>query len=99
MSDEEAPTTMHHRAGDPPIKVTREIPLPWLVGVIIGLIVQAVSVWIGVQSQGDAIKSLTAEIKELRASVAAGGLQAVRIEVRVEDHERRLQQLERVTAK
>lgn len=86
---------MHHRAGDPPLKVTREIPLPWLIGVVVGLIVQAVTVWVSVQALGETTRALTVEVKELRAAAAAGGIQGVRMEVQVADHERRLQHLER----
>lgn len=88
-----------HRNTDPPVKITREIPLPWLIGIVVSLIVQAVMVWVGQQAQGDAIKALTVEVKELRTAAAAGGLKTVEHDLTLKDHERRLQVLERFGAK
>lgn len=86
---------MRTRTNDPPMRITREIPLPWLIGIVVTLIVQGVTVWLGQQQQGDALKALTAEVKELRAAAATGGLKTVEHALRLEDHERRLQALER----
>jgi hypothetical protein len=85
---------MKQRAEDPPLKITREIPLPWLIGLGVGLIVQAVTVWVGQQAQGQAIKDMTVELRELRAAAAAGGLKTVEHDLKLADHERRLQVLE-----
>lgn len=84
------------RNSDPPVKITREIPLPWLIGIVVGLIVQAVTVWIGQQTQGKAVDGLTVEIKELRAAAAQGGIKTVEHDLKIIDHERRIQTLERV---
>lgn len=89
----------NHRPNDPPVKITREIPLPWLIGIVVSLIVQAVMVWVGQQNQGDAIKALTVEVKELRQAAAAGGIKTVELDLTLKDHERRLQVLERYGAK
>jgi hypothetical protein len=84
-----------HRADDPPMmKVSREIPLPWLVGIAFGLIVQAVTMWVSQQAQGQAIRDMTVELKELRAAAATGGLKTVEHDLTLKDHERRLQSLE-----
>lgn len=83
---------MQHRADDAgPIKVTRDIPLPWLVTVVGGIVVQAVLTWQGQQDQAKLIQNLTAEVREMRASLNQGGLKAVEHEMKLADHERRLQ--------
>lgn len=90
---------MRHRKDDPPVKITREVPLPWLIGGTVGLIVQAVTLWIGQQNQGQAIKDMLMEVRELRASAAAGGLKTVEHTLKLEDHERRIGALETKQAK
>lgn len=84
----------HHRQGDPPLKVTREIPLPWLAGVIVGLIVQAVTVLLTQQNQSQAIKDMTTELRELRAEARAGGIKTVEHDLKLSEHERRITKLE-----
>lgn len=86
--------TMKTRASDPPIKISREIPLPWLIGLVCGLVFQAIVMWTGQQAQGQAIKEMTAELKELRAAVQAGDIKSVEHRIRLDDHERRMQALE-----
>lgn len=81
----------HHRLSDPePVRITREIPLAWLIGVSAGLLVQAVTLYIGQQTQAEAIRALSAEVKELRVMVQAGNLKDVEYGLRIDDHERRL---------
>ena len=84
----------HHRAGDPPLKVTREIPLPWLISIVAGLAFQGVTVWLGQQSQGQAIRDMSTELRELRTEARAGGLKTVEHELKLSDHERRITALE-----
>lgn len=88
-----------HRADDPPLmKVSREIPLPWLVGIAFGLVVQAVTMWVAQQNQQQAIRDMTIELKELRTAAGNGGLAVERmageinaLKVRVDGIDRRLQ--------
>ena len=85
----------HHRQSDPePVHITHEIPLAWLVGVVVGLIVQAVTLYIGQQTQAEAIRLLSAEVKELRVAVQAGSVKDVEYGLRLDDHERRMQAVE-----
>jgi mannitol-specific phosphotransferase system IIBC component len=83
-----------HRNDDPPVKITREIPLPWLIGVVVSLIVHAVILWISQQNTAQAIKDMAADIRELRADARQGGLKTVEHEIKLTDHERRIQLLE-----
>jgi len=85
----------HHRLSDPePVHITREIPLAWLVGVVVGLIVQAVTLYIGQQAQAEAIRVLSGEVKELRVLVQNGSVKDVEYGLRLDDHERRMQAVE-----
>lgn len=97
MSDESEPQMLpdhRHRASDPPVHITREIPLPWLIGTSALLVVQAVTLYVGQQNQADAIRSLASDVKELRAAATTTGLKAVEYGLRLDDHERRLQAAE-----
>lgn len=85
---------MRTRNDDPPVKITREIPLPWLAGVLFTLIFNGISVWLGQQSQAKALDGLTTEVRELRAAAAQGGLKTVEHDLKLVDHERRIQVLE-----
>lgn len=85
----------HHRLSDAePVRITREIPLAWLVGVVVGLIVQAVTLYIGQQAQAEAIRVLSGEVKELRVLVQNGSVKDVEYGLRLDDHERRMQAVE-----
>jgi hypothetical protein len=77
------------------LKVNRDIPLPWLIGGAVFLIAQAVTLIGGQQQQASNIKELTTELKELRSAAVAGGLKNVEFDLKITDHERRLQTLER----
>lgn len=92
--DEPVTLARRHRASDPPVHITREIPLPWLIGIVVGLIIQGVTLYVGQQTQADAIRALAADVKELRTAAATSGLKSVEYGLRLDDHERRLQAAE-----
>jgi len=85
---------MHKRADDPPLKVTREISPEWLIGGIVALIVNAVTVWVGQQNLAATVRDMTTEMKELRATALAGSQQAIKHDMRLDDHERRIGKIE-----
>ena len=58
-----------------PVHITREIPPPWLIGIVVGLIVQGVTLYVGQQTQTDAIRALAVDVKELRSAAAVSGAQ------------------------
>lgn len=94
-STDEPQIERRHRANDPsPVHITREIPLPWLIGIVVGLIVQGVTLYVGQQTQADAIRALAVDVKELRGAAAVAGLKNVEYGLRLDDHERRLQAYE-----
>lgn len=94
MADQEV--NMANRSTDPPVKVTREISLPWLLTGAAGLIVQAVIVVQSLNTQVQSLKDLTAEVRELRTGMTQSSLKIVEHDVKLADHERRLQTLEQL---
>jgi len=83
------------RAGDPPVKITREIPLPWLltlVGTMIGL---AITVYFTQQWQGTKLGELTQSVDKLTVKIDASNTAIIELKADVRDHERRLGRLER----
>lgn len=92
----------HTRATDPPIvKVTRDIPLPWLIGLVAAGIAQAVLMYAGqqrqaelIQDQSAKISSLTVQIQGLVEQVNKVNLANVGYEYRITDMDRRLRAVE-----
>jgi hypothetical protein len=84
----------HTTADGQTVRVTREIPLPWLVTIAAGLVAQGVTLWTGQQAQGAAIKDLIAEVREMRQAVNAATIVSAEHTMRFADIERRLNALE-----
>lgn len=47
------------------LRVSREIPLPWLVGLGLGLFLQAATVWFTQQQMAEDVRDLKATIREI----------------------------------
>lgn len=68
------PNMPAHRDTDAPaVKITREIRLEWVLGVIASIALQAMLLWTGQRTQAEAIaaqsetiKNLTSEVKSMR---------------------------------
>ena len=93
---------IHHRAGDPPaVKVTREIPLYWLITIVVAGIFQA-----GVQytqnsklqdlvvTQVEKIDRLDIKLQQLAVEVGQKNLKDVEHDLKIADHERRISVVE-----
>ena len=62
------PPMAHTRHEDPPgLRVSRDIPLPWLIGIVFALIVQAAMMYYQLNAVVDAQAKTTVEIEKLRA--------------------------------
>lgn len=82
---------MNTRAEDAsPVKISREIPLPWLITMAVGILVNGVIMWQSQKSQEKLIGDLSGEVKELRGSIAGGSLKIVEHEMKLADLERRI---------
>lgn len=89
----------HTRSDDPPIKITREIPMPWLIGIIGAGFLQAVLVYYKQDAQAEAIVKLTAEVRQLSTDIGSKNLKDVEHDLKIADHERRILSLESKTSK
>ena len=89
--------TVRHRETDAgPVKVTREIPLPWLIGITSGIIFSAGVQITGQVQQQKSIDQLTIEIKELRSASRISELKTVEYGLRLDAHDRRIQIIKRM---
>lgn len=105
MNQESGDMTPHTRANDPPMKITREIPLPWLIGIVAAGFLQATLMYFKQEAQGEAItkltttqtlaiEKLTAEVRQLSTDIGAKNLKDVEHDLKIADHERRVLTLE-----
>lgn len=79
---------------DGPVKITREVPLPWLISMAVLLIMNGTIMWQGQQTQSRLIFDLTGEVKELRGTISTSGVKLVEHEIKLSDHDRRITNLE-----
>ncbi len=83
--------SMNHRQDDPPlVKVTREIPLPWLVGVITAIIMAAATQYFTQLRQAELIVELTAKVQKLTETLEARTQKDQERDFKLLDIERRL---------
>lgn len=96
MEEENVNLAEHrHRESDKlPVHITREIPLPWLIGGAFAIVVQAVTLYLGQQQQAETLRQLAADVKEVRTRAESGGLKIIEYGLQLQDHERRLQAAE-----
>lgn len=98
MDDSPQDMQAHHRVGDPPIKIVREVPLWGLVTALALIAGQAISMFITQARQGDAqvalatqITAQTEQIKHLAQAVTSNNLKDM-------EHDMKIQQLEKFQA-
>lgn len=91
----------HRRSEDPPVKITREIPLPWLITCIAVIAGQALLMWTGQREQAAAIAQLGAQMSEqtkqinaLSEKVGVGNLKDLEHDLKLNDFSRRIGDLE-----
>lgn len=60
---------MNHRLSDPPIKITREIPLPWLLSIVGAILVFSGTVYFTQQRQGELLGELKQEVQKLSTNL------------------------------
>jgi len=93
QGDESAPGALDDRRR-PAIKVTREIPLVWILTVVGSIAGQSVMLWSAQREQGQQLHQLTESVRGMTADVKPVTIKVTEHEVRMSDHERRLQSLE-----
>jgi hypothetical protein len=76
------------------IRISREIPLPWLVGIAVGLFVQAASVWFGQQQMAKDVIELKATIRQASDTLAAMTGKDIEHSLKLIEMDRRINALE-----
>lgn len=82
---------VHTRHEDPiGLKVSREIPLPWLIGIVAAGFLQAALVYYKQDAQAEAIVKLTKEVQELKAVLNAKDLKDLEHDLKIADLQTRM---------
>lgn len=81
------------------LRISREIPLPWLVGVAAFLCVQALTVWLGQQRMTEDVRELKLTIREINERSQAIVGKDIEHTLKIIEIERRLSNLETKTGK
>lgn len=83
------------------VRVIKEVPLTWLIGVGAFLCAQAAIVYFAQQEQGkaivqqsEAIRDLVTQVRSLSTELSGKNLKDVEHDLRIADHERRVLELE-----
>jgi predicted transcriptional regulator len=76
------------------LRVTREVPFPWLVGLVAVGIANAAVMYYKQSEQDKKLSDLLSEIRQLSASVSQGNLKDVEHDLKIADIQRRLIALE-----
>lgn len=81
--------------GDPNrVRVTRELPLAWILTLVGSIAAQAILLWAGQREQGQQLMQLTDSVRTMSADVKPVSIKVTEHDVRIADHERRLQACE-----
>lgn len=88
------------RATDPPadsqpfMKVTREVSLPWLIGGVVSILVQAVVLWSGQVEQGKRLTEVASELRSVSKTLNDNAVKDATTDYQLTDLNRRLTALE-----
>lgn len=81
----------HTRHEDPVgLKVSREIPLPWLIGIVGAGFLQAALFYYKQDAQAEAIVKLTKEVQTLNTSLGGKDLKDLEHDIRIADLQTRM---------
>lgn len=81
----------HTRHEDPVgLKVSREIPLPWLIGIVAAGFLQAALVYYKQDAQAEAIVKLTKEVQALTTALSGKDLKDLEHDIRIADLQTRM---------
>lgn len=92
----------HHRTEDKnPLHITREIPLPWLIGCALAICAQAILMWAGQREQASSLVALSVQVSEqtkqintLVERVSSSVVKDVEHDLLIRDLSRRMSELE-----
>jgi len=83
-----------HVEGAPLVRITRDIPLPWILGALALLAVQAASLYFGQVDLSKRTSEMAADIKQIKEEVNRTGIKNIEIAYQVGDLNRRVMVLE-----
>lgn len=72
------------------MKVSREIPLPWLIGIVAAGFLQAALVYYKQDAQAEAIVKLTKEVQALTTALGGKDLKDLEHDIRIADLQTRM---------
>ena len=81
------------------IRISREIPLPWLIGITATLMVQAATVWFGQQQMSRDISEMKATIREINDRTNSGVGKDIEHSLKLIEIDRRVTLLEQKAGK
>lgn len=84
----------HHRLNDPPIRVTREIPMHWLLGIVGTIAVSLVNSYFVQQDQTKQVDKLNTQLEKVVNTLATGSQKSQEHDYKLMDLERRVSALE-----
>lgn len=84
----------HHRLNDPPIRVTREIPMHWLLGIVGAIGISLVNSYFVQQDQTKQVEKLNTQLEKVVTALAAGSQKSQEHEFEIMDLKRRLAAVE-----
>jgi len=76
------------------VRISRTIPLNWIVGGLIVVAGQAIAMYYGVQRLNDAVKDIQIELKAINLALVSANTKGVEHGLRLTDIERRIGVLE-----
>ena len=86
---------MQHRHTDEPfVRVTREVPFPWLVGIVAMGVANAAVMYYKQNEQDKKMTDILTELRQMAASVAQSSLKDVEHDLKIADLQRRILILE-----
>lgn len=94
MSEETRPGDAVGRDEQGHVRISRTIPLQWLVGGLIVVAGQAIAMYYGQQRLSEAVREIQIEIKAINLSIANTGTKSIELQLRMSDVERRLANFE-----
>lgn len=81
----------HTRHEDPAgLKVSREIPLPWLIGIIGTIFLQAALVYFKQDSQAETLLKLSEQVKGISSALGSKDLKDLEHDIRIADLQTRM---------
>lgn len=84
----------HHRNSDPPVKITREVRVEWLIGAMAAILFQGGILWNQNAASFEKQKEIAGDLRAVREKVEKIDVRSVEMKAQIDSLERRVSQLE-----